>query len=239
MRYIYGPVSSRRIGSSLGVSLTPHKTCPLDCVYCQLGPTTDRTDQRSSYVSAGDILNEVRAWLEANPDKIKSLSFITLSGSGEPTLNIDIAELIVKIKEMAQVPVAVITNSCLLVRPEVRKDLLQADLIIPSLDAASQEVFNKIDRPAPGIKVEDIIEALVSLRKEYRGRIWLEVMLVKGFNDDIRHIRKLQEAIERINPDKIQLNSPVRSTTEKGIVAVDDAKLKQIQELLGEKAQII
>jgi wyosine [tRNA(Phe)-imidazoG37] synthetase (radical SAM superfamily) len=239
MKYIYGPVSSRRLGFSLGVSLTPHKTCQFDCVYCQLGATTDRTSGRSAYIAGADILAEVRCWLDANPQLVKTLSFITLSGAGEPTLHSEIASLIARIKEMAPVPVAVITNSCLLADAGVRRELLQADLIVPSLDAASAEVFAKIDRPVPGIRIEDIIEGLASLRREYRGQIWLEIMLVKGFNDDIRHVRKLKEAVERINPDKVHLNSPVRSTAEKNISPVDETKLKQIRELLGERAQIV
>ncbi|MFA6384858.1 MAG: radical SAM protein [Candidatus Omnitrophota bacterium] len=239
MKYIYGPVQSRRLGSSLGVSLTPHKTCQFDCVYCQIGATTAKTGVRASYTDTQEILSEVRAWLDINPEQAKALSFVTLSGSGEPTLHSDIAVIISKIKAMAAVPVAVITNSSLLGDPAVRQELLQADLIVPSLDAVIPEVFAKIDRPLAGIKIEDIIEGLVNLRKEYRGRIWLEVMLVKGVNDDIRHIRKLAEVIERINPDAIQLNSPVRSTTVKNISSVDEGKLKQIMELLGEKARII
>lgn len=239
MRYIYGPVSSRRLGVSLGISLTPHKTCPFDCVYCQLGATTDKTLERSAYVPSADIIAEVRAWLDANPGRIKGLSYITLSGAGEPTLHTEISALISGIKKMSSVPVAVITNSCLMVDAQVRKELLQADLIVPSLDAASDEVFARIDRPLPGTRVEEIIEGLAGLRKEYHGKIWLEIMLVKGYNDDIRHIRKLKEAVERINPDQVHLNSPVRSTAEKNIGPVDEAKLKQIAEMLGDKAQII
>jgi wyosine [tRNA(Phe)-imidazoG37] synthetase (radical SAM superfamily) len=239
MKYIYGPVNSRRLGASLGISLTPHKICQFDCVYCQIGATTTKTGVRAAYVDIKEILAELRSWLDTNPEQAKSLAFITLSGSGEPTLNSDIPVLISRIKAMAPVAVAVITNSCLLVDPAVRQELLQADLIVPSLDAVIPEVFAKIDRPLPGIRIEDIIEGLVGLRREYRGKIWLEVMLVKGVNDDIRHIRKLKEAIERINPDAIQLNSPVRSTTEKNISPVDEGKLKQIQELLGEKSVIL
>jgi wyosine [tRNA(Phe)-imidazoG37] synthetase (radical SAM superfamily) len=239
MKYIYGPVQSRRLGSSLGISLTPHKTCQFDCIYCQIGATTVKTNARVAYVDTQEILAEMRAWLDHNPEQAKTLGFVTLSGAGEPTLHSDIGFLIAKIKAMAGVPVAVITNSCLLTDPAVRQELLQADLIVPSLDAVIPEVFAKIDRPLSGIKVEDIIEGLVSLRKEYHGKIWLEIMLVKGVNDDIRHIRKLKEVVERINPDKIQLNSPVRSTTEKNISPVDEAKLKQIQELLGEKSLIV
>ncbi|MCU0651214.1 MAG: radical SAM protein [Candidatus Omnitrophica bacterium] len=239
MKYIYGPVQSRRLGLSLGISLTPHKVCQFDCVYCQLGATTLKTAERSAYAPSAEVLAELRSWLDTNPQDLKTLSFITLAGAGEPTLHPEIALIIAKIKEMSGVPAAVITNSCLLGDAAVRKELLQADLIIPSLDAAIPEVFAKINRPVPGVKIEDIIEGLVNLRKEYRGKVWLEIMLVKGYNDDIRHIRKLKEAIERINPDKIQLNSPVRSTTEKDISASDKDKLEQIKELLGEKAEIV
>jgi wyosine [tRNA(Phe)-imidazoG37] synthetase (radical SAM superfamily) len=239
MKYIYGPVRSRRLGNSLGISLTPHKICQFDCVYCQLGATTTKTDVRSAYVNTQEVLAEVQSWIETNPGILDTLDFITLSGAGEPTLNVDIAGLIAKIKTLTKIPVALITNACLLADSGVRKELLQADLIVPSLDAVTPDVFAKVDRPLPGIKIEDIIEGLVNLRKEYHGQIWLEVMLVKGMNDDIRQARKLKEAVARINPDKIQLNSPVRSTTEKSIFAADKTKLEQIQELLGEKAQII
>ncbi|MFA5100230.1 MAG: radical SAM protein [Candidatus Omnitrophota bacterium] len=239
MKYIYGPVESRRLGASLGISLTPHKICQFDCIYCQIGATTNKTVARAAYADSQEILAELRSWLDINPEQAKALKFITLSGSGEPTLHSDIAVLISKIKAMAAVSVAVITNSCLMIEPSARQELLQADLIVPSLDAVIPEVFAKIDRPLAGIRIEDIIEGLVSFRKEYRGKIWLEIMLVKGVNDDIRHIRKLKEAVERINPDAVQLNSPVRSTTEKGISPVDEGKLKQIRELIGEKCLII
>ena len=162
MKYIYGPVPSRRLGLSLGVSLTPHKTCQFDCVYCQLGATTAKTDTRAVYVPVSDVLAELRVWLDANPEQLKGLAYITLAGAGEPTLHANIAALIAKIKEMAQVPVAVITNSCLFADDAARKELLQADLVIPSLDAVIPEVFARIDRPGPGVKIEDIIEGLVS-----------------------------------------------------------------------------
>jgi wyosine [tRNA(Phe)-imidazoG37] synthetase (radical SAM superfamily) len=121
----------------------------------------------------------------------------------------------------------------------LRKEISKADLIVPSLDAVTQELFVKIDRPHKGLRIEDIIEGLISLRREFKGKIWLEVMLVKGVNDDIRHIRKLKEVIERINPDKIQLNSPVRTASEAGILSVSRPKLKKIANILGEKAEIV
>lgn len=239
MHYLYGPVTSRRLGLSLGVSLTPYKTCDFDCLYCQLGPTTEKAAERKSYIPIEEIFDELKAWFQNNPGQAKSLNFITLSGCGEPTLHTGIGALILRIKSQFPVPVAVITNSSFLSDPSVRNEIGNADLAVPSLDAVTQELFEKIDRPFPGIRVEAIIAGLISFREEFKGKLWLEVMLVKGVNDDIRHIRRLKEAIEKINPDKIQLNSPVRSTAEPNILPVGKNKLEKIKEILGEKCEII
>ncbi|MDD5254986.1 MAG: radical SAM protein [Candidatus Omnitrophica bacterium] len=239
MKYIYGPVQSRRLGLSLGVTLIPHKTCTFNCVYCQLGRTSAYTSERKDYLPINEILSEVKSWLEGNKTQAAGLSYITLSGAGEPTLNRGIEELILGIKSLTTTEVALITNASLLRDPLNRRSVLNADLIVPSLDAATPTVFERIDRPAAGIRIEDIIEGLVSLHREFKGKLWLEVMLVRGANDDIRHIRKLKAAIDRINPDKIQLNSPVRSTAEPSILPVSRKKLEIIKELLGEKAEII
>lgn len=239
MKYIYGPVKSRRLGLSLGVSLTPYKLCTFDCVYCQLGRSTEKSIARKEYVSIQEILDELKAWLANNPGEAKGLNYVTLSGSGEPTLNIKAGELISQIKSITPVPLAVLTNSSLLSDPGLRRELLPADLIVPSLDAATAEVFARIDRPSEGISIEKIISALVSLRQEFRGKIWLEAMLVRGINDDLRQIKKMKEATDAINPDKITLNSPVRSTAEPGIFAVDKSKLKKIRDIFGDKCEII
>jgi wyosine [tRNA(Phe)-imidazoG37] synthetase (radical SAM superfamily) len=239
MKYIYGPVKSRRLGLSLGLSLTPHKTCNLDCLYCQLGKTTQRESVRREYVAVKDILDELKSWLSANPKEAKELIYITLSGAGEPTLHNKIGELIKELKRISPASIAVITNSVLLTDARLRADLADAHLIIPSLDAATPEVFAKIDRPDPEIDLNKVIEGLVSLRKEFRGKIWLEIMLVSGINDHPEHIKKLKEAIDRINPDKVQLNSPVRTTTEPGILPVTKDKLEQIRGILGPKCEII
>jgi len=239
MKYIYGPVKSRRLSLSLGITLTPYKICTFDCVYCQLGRTTVLTRERKEYISLGEILNELKLWLQNNSDAAKNLNYITLSGSGEPTLNIKIGQLISEIKKITPVPIAIITDSALLSDVALRQELLGADLIIPSLDAVTPEVFSKIDRPQQDIRIEGIIEGLVSLRKEFKGQIWLEVMLVKGINDDLRQIKKLKEVVDRINPHKVQLNSPVRMTSEPNILSVDKNKLEKIKGILGEKCEII
>jgi len=239
MKYIYGPVNSRRLGFSLGITLIPHKICSFDCVYCQLGKTKDRTYERREYLKVEAIINELRLWFENNTDGAKNLNYITLSGSGEPTLNIKIAELIAEIKKITSLPIAIITNASLLNVPLVRQGLVAADLILPSLDAVDPKVFEKIDRAHPDIKIGQIIEGLINLKKEFPGKIWLEVMLVRGINDDLRQIKKLKEVIDRINPHKIQLNSPVRTTAEPNVFPVDRRKLEKIREILGDKCEII
>lgn len=239
MKYIYGPVKSRRLGLSLGITTTPCKICSFDCVYCQLGKTTFKTLGLQEYIKSGEILQELTVWFQYNPQVAQAINYISFSGAGEPTLNSKIGELITDIKKITSVPIAVITNSSLLNNPQVRKGIIHADLIIPSLDAASKEVFLQINRHHEALKLEEIIQGLISLRKEFPGQIWLEVMLVRGVNDDLRQIKKLSEIIEQINPQRIQINSPVRSTSEPGCFAVDKNKLEKIKEILGDKCEII
>lgn len=222
----------------MGISLTPHKTCDFDCIYCQLGRTSNFTTEKKEYIKISQIIDELKTWLGNNKDAAQGLEYITLSGSGEPTLNSRFGELISEIKKLTPLRVAVLTNASLVSDADTRRQLWQADLVVPSLDAVTQELFVKVDRPHPSINIEDIINGLVSLRREFRGKIWLEVMLVKGVNDDIRHIRKLKEVIERINPDKVQLNSPVRTTADAGVLPVAKSKLRKIKEILGEKVEV-
>ena len=233
MKYIYGPIKSRRLGLSLGVSLTPYKVCSFDCIYCQLGKTSRRTSQRKEYVNVDEILGEIKNWFIDNSPRTKELKYITFSGAGEPTLNINIGRLITGIKEITDTPIAILTNSSHISDPQVRKAITGASLIVPSLDAVTQDIFEKIDQPEEGVKISDIIDGLVALRNEFSGQIWLEVMLIKGINDSLEHIRKLKEIIERINPDRIQLNSPVRKTLQQDVCAVDEATLKEIRQILG------
>jgi wyosine [tRNA(Phe)-imidazoG37] synthetase (radical SAM superfamily) len=239
MKYVYGPVESRRLGLSLGISLTPYKTCNFDCIYCQLGGTAELSRERKEYIPVAVIIEELRSWIACNPREAQNLNYITLSGFGEPTLNIRIEDLISEIKKISSAPIALITNASLLSDPSVRRSILQVDLIVPSLDAVTPRIFAKIDRPNPEIKIEDIIDGLIALRKEFRGRIWLETMLVSGINDDIRHIKKLKKVVDMVRPDKIQLNSPVRCAPGQDAPPVDQNKLKKISEILGEKSEII
>ena len=239
LTYIFGPVPSRRLGFSLGVDIVPYKTCTLNCIYCQLGKTTNRTLKRKEYVKAKDILRELHQVLKSPSSKLENIDFITLSGSGEPTLNSKIGQIIAEIKKMTSIPIAVLTNGSLLYRKEVRDSLKKADLVIPSLDAASAKVFKKINRSDKALKIEKIIQGLVDFKKEYRGEIWLEIMLVKGVNDKKEEIKNLKKVIAKINPNRVQLNTVARPPAEKFVYALNDRKLERIKELLGPPGEII
>jgi len=230
MKYIFGPVPSRRLGISLGLDLTPHKVCSFDCIYCQLGQTTNKTMERREYVPVKNILAELREFIQSNPEQ--NIDYITLSGSGEPTLNSGSGKLIKDIKEFTEIPVAVLTNASLIPDAKVRAELSQADLIIPSLDAATQEVFEKINRPYKGLQVRDVIKGLQEFRKGFRGEIWLEIMLVEGFNDGESELEELSSAIKLLKPDRIQLNTVVRPPAEDYARPLSVDKLNSIAELL-------
>ena len=235
-RYLYGPVPSRRLGRSLGVDLVPPKVCTYDCVYCQVGKTTEKTLQRKEYVSTEEVLEEVRSFLSKGE---ASIDHFSLSGSGEPTLHSKIGLVIKGIKEMSSVPVAVLTNGSLLYSDEVRDDLLQADIILPSLDAVSKNVFARINRPHKGISVEKVIEGLVEFRKVYQGQIWLEILFCKGINNGKNELHQMKGAIDRIQPDRIHVNTVVRPPTEPWAAPLNLEEMEEIQAFFGEKASII
>lgn len=210
MSHLFGPVPSRRLGRSLGVDLVPRKTCPFDCIYCEVGPTTNQTETRLEY-QAEAILAELAAYLDQGPPQ---LDYITLAGSGEPTLNLDLGRIIGRIKALTGVPVAVLTNGALLYRPEVRRELQAADLVLPSLDAAREESFRAINRPLTDYPLSRLLAGLEAFRREYAGQIWLEILLLKGINDSLEDLDALRRALRQLAPDKVQLNTAVRPGVE-------------------------
>ncbi len=236
MNYFYGPVYSRRLHLSLGVDLFPKKVCNFNCIYCQLGRTERFTQRRVSYANFREFSSQFKEVVASSP----SIDYVTFSGSGEPTLHKDLSRYISAVKKISsgKYPVCVITNSSLLYRKDVRKELLMADLIIPSLDAPSEEIFKKINRPARGVKFERIIEGLVHLRREYKGKIWLEIMLLKGINDSLEAAEGFREIIKHIRPDKVQINLPVRPTTYKVLVPLP-SRIEKIRRVLGENTEVV
>jgi wyosine [tRNA(Phe)-imidazoG37] synthetase (radical SAM superfamily) len=235
-KYIFGPVPSRRLGRSLGVDLVPYKTCTFDCIYCDLGKTTHKTVVRESYVKPEEIRRELELTL---PVLSKKPDYITVSGSGEPTLNENIGEIICHIKDLTSIPLAVLTNGSLFSLQEVRKALVGADVVIPTLDAITDVTFQCLNRPHPSLDIQEIVSGLIQFRNEYQGRIWIEVVFCRGINDDKREIEKLKGIIERIQPDRVQLNTPVRPPAEEFAYPLSTVRLEEIRKRLGDKAEIV
>jgi len=235
MNHLFGPVASRRLGRSLGVDLLPFKTCTLDCIYCECGPTTAKTIKREEYVPYDEIVLEIEEW----HSKGGKADYITLAGSGEPTLNIRFGDIISEIKRITNIPVCVLTNGTLFSSQEVRQETALADLVIPSLDAADKETFLKINRPSEGLNFEKYIEGLILFSKEFSGKLWLEVFVVPGINDNENTIMSLVEIAKKIKPHKIQLNTAVRPTAEKSVKSVLREKLEKLAKFFTPKAEII
>jgi wyosine [tRNA(Phe)-imidazoG37] synthetase (radical SAM superfamily) len=224
------------LGRSLGIDLVPHKICTYDCIYCQIGRTTGKTLLRKEYVPKEEVLEEVKAFLLNGGSSIDHFS---LSGSGEPTLHSQIGSVIQGIKEMSSIPVAVLTNGSFLCEEEVREDLLRADIVLPSLDAVSPEVFLKISRPHKQLSIEKVIEGMVEFRKVYKGQIWLEILFCKGVNDSPSELLQIKKTVDRIQPDLIHLNTVVRPPAEPWAIPLGQKEMEEIRALLGERASII
>lgn len=228
-------VRSRRLGRSLGVDLVPFKTCPFDCVYCELGRTTDKTATPDDYFPATDILAEIREVLQDMP----APDYITLVGAGEPTLNRRLGNIIRGIKDRTDIPVALITSGSLFWIDGVRRSVSEADLIIPSLDAGEERTFQSINRPHPDITLEKMQRGLSLLRESCRGQLWLEVFLADGVNTSEKEVLAIREMAERIQPDRIQLNTVDRTTAEPFVRAARKEDLKRIAALLGPRCSVI
>lgn len=235
-KYLFGPVPSRRLGISLGIDLVPMKTCTLNCVYCECGRTTNLTIERKEYVPTMSVLSELNHFLSTSP----KLDYITFSGSGEPTLHSEIGKIVTFIKKIySSYKLALLTNGTLFYLNAVRQEVLPVDIILPSLDAASEEVFRKVNRPIRKLEIGTIIDGLVKLRVEFPGKIWLEVFIVPGLNDTQQEIILLRDAIHRIKPDEVQLNTLDRPGTANWVEPATRAELEEIAEHLDWDTQII
>jgi wyosine [tRNA(Phe)-imidazoG37] synthetase (radical SAM superfamily) len=231
--YIYGPVPSRRLGRSLGVDLVPLKTCTYDCMYCQLGRTTNKTTQRKEWTPLRDVLKELKTSLSCQPD------YITISGSGEPTLHSGIGGFIRAVKAVTDIPVAVITNGSLLWLPEVREALRDADLVIPSLDAGAEYLFRHVNRPHKNISFHKMIDGLYEFRRSFPGRYWLEVFLVGGITGLAFPVEEIAAIVDLINPHRVHLNTVVRPPADPYIEAVPQDLMECYTEAFGKNAEAI
>ena len=232
-QHVFGPVPSRRLGRSLGVDLVPFKVCTYDCIYCQLGRTTCKTTERKEWVPLNEVCASLRGALDTKPD------FITLSGSGEPTLFSRPGELIRSIKDLTDVPVAVLTNGSLLSVPEVRAGLLEADLVVPSLDAGNERLFRIVNRPHEDIAFDRMVEGLIAFRQEYGGRYWLEVLLLGGITAIPAEVEQIADIAAKIGPDRVHLNTATRPPAEKSAIAVQKAELERLAAAFGGTATVV
>ncbi len=237
MKYVFGPVPSRRLGQSLGIDTIPLKTCNWNCVYCQLGRTVPLTNERKEYFPSTDILAEVEAALASHqPGEIDWVTFV---GSGEPTLHSNIGWLIREVKALTELPVAVITNGALLYLPDVRRDLAQADVVMPSLDAGTAVLYRQINRPHPEVTFEHLVEGMIAFRQEYSGKIWIEVMLVHGLNDTEAALHQIAAVLRRIQPDEVHINLPTRPPAETWVRPSVEEGLLRARAILGDIATVV
>ncbi len=228
--YLFGPVPSRRLGISLGVDLVPHKICTLNCIYCECGATTVLTVERKEYVPYDTVINELDDYILNHP----APDYVTFSGSGEPTLNSRIADVISYLKKhYPDIKIAVLTNGTLFYDRNVRRSLYGADVVLPSMDAATRNAFLRINRPHHSLEHEKHIEGLTAFRKEFKGKIWLEVFLLKDYNDDDENLLALRSVIEQIKPDSVQLNTLDRPGVIRGLEAMEIQDLEKIKKILG------
>jgi wyosine [tRNA(Phe)-imidazoG37] synthetase (radical SAM superfamily) len=234
-RYIYGPVPSRRLGLSLGVDLVPFKTCTYDCIYCQLGRTTHKTAERQEYVPMADVLAELEQKLADGPVP----DYVTLSGSGEPTLHERIGQLIGEIKKLTYIPIAVFTNGSLLWQREVQDALMKADLVLPSLDAGDEFLFQYINRPHREITFDQMVNGIVEFTRWFSKPVWLEVFILAGVTGMLSEVKKIAALARRIQPQRVQLNTVSRPPSEEFACPVSWNQMQEFASLFDGKAEVI
>ena len=234
-QHVYGPVPSRRLGRSLGVDLVPFKTCTYDCVYCQLGRTTDLTTGRREYVPVEEILAQLEEKLRTGPTP----DYVSLAGSWEPTLHARIGELIAAIKRLTPVPVAVFTNGSLLGERDIQDALMEADLVLPSLDAGDADLFLLVNRPHENIEFDDMVEGLVAFRERFAKPVWLEVMLLAGVTGIRSEVEKIAALTRRIRPDRVQLNTVTRPPCEEFACPLQPESMASFARLFGRGAGVV
>jgi len=233
-KYLFGPVPSRRFGRSLGMDLLPHKTCCLDCIFCQLGRTASKTIIRKEYVPVDAVLDELKEWLKADGET----DYITLSGSGEPTLHTKFGDVLGFLQTISK-PSVLLTNGTMLTIPEVRDAASRADIVKVSLSAWDQHSFQVVNRPHDQLNFEKIMEGLLDFRSQFKGEIWLEVFLLYGINSMPKDVEKIAALVKKIQPDRIQLNTVTRPPAEDFAGALLKNQMTELADLFQPTAEVI
>ena len=233
-KHVFGPVPSRRLGISLGVDLVVSKSCNLNCIFCECGATKKIQLERQKFKNMNEILEEISAVLkDIQPD------YITFSGSGEPTLSLDLGNISRAIKEdlKYQGKICLITNSLLLADEKLMKELEYIDLIVPTLNTLTQDIFEKIVRPDYRTSVEEIRKGFINLNKsKYKGKIWIEIFILENINDNDKNFVDIANFLksENIRYDKIQLNTIDRVGAERDLKAISFEKISRAKKILEE-----
>lgn len=234
-QYLFGPVPSRRLGRSLGIDLTPYKTCSLDCVFCQLGRTSVKTVKRREYVDTEGVLSELKDWLETDGQA----DYITLSGSGEPTLHSRFGEVLKFIRKNSTIPTVLLTNGTMLYLPEVRESAAHANVVKVSLSAWDQAPYEWVNRPHPQLPFDQQIEGQKTFRAQFKGQLWMEVFLIQGMNSISKDVRKIAALAKEIAPDRIQLNTAIRPPAEDFVMPLSEEQMSTLTHLFQPKGEII
>jgi wyosine [tRNA(Phe)-imidazoG37] synthetase (radical SAM superfamily) len=234
-KHLFGPVPSRRLGRSLGVDLTPFKTCTLDCIFCQLGRTTHQTLDRQEYVSVAGVTKELQEWIEAGG----KADFVTLAGSGEPTLNTGFGEVLQFVRERTAIPTALLSNGTLFWQPAVREAAKRADVVKVSLSAWDQFSFEHVNRPHPDLSLRTIMDGFRVFRDGFQGKLWIEVFLLSGLNSTRHDVEKIAELVNAVGPDEIHLNTAVRPHAEDFALPMPRNKMEELTGLFRPAAKVI
>lgn len=234
-KHIFGPIPSRRFGRSLGVDLTPGKTCSMNCIFCQLGATKTLTVDRKEYVPTAEVLDELQRWAESGG----VADCVSLAGSGEPTLHSGFGDVLDFIRDNMGLTAILLSNGTTLHLPEVRKNAAKADIVKVSLSAWDQTSFDSINRACNGVSFDRVVAGLKAFRNEYSGEMRLEVFVVGGINSDIEDMRKIAAIAADIQPDLVQLNTAVRPVAEPAAITADIDQLTKLAKVFTPPASII
>jgi wyosine [tRNA(Phe)-imidazoG37] synthetase (radical SAM superfamily) len=234
-QYLFGPVPSRRFGRSLGVDLTPYKMCSQDCVFCQLGRTTNKTLIRREYVPAEAVIAELNEWLKTDG----KADYIALSGCGEPTLHSRFGEVLEHIRANCSIPAVLLTNGTMLHLPEVREAAAFANIVKISLSAWDQASYEWVNRPHPDLHFKQLIEGQNDFRDEFKGRIWMEVFLVAGMNSIPSDVTKIAALADLLRPDRIHLNTACRPPAEDFVAPLSRERMGSLCDLFRPPAEVV
>ena len=230
----YGPVPSRRLGRSLGINNIPPKICSYSCIYCQLGRTSRMQVERSHFYEAAEIAEEVKAKIKQAEKRGEPVDYVTFVSDGEPTLDADLGREIELLKNQG-VRVAVITNASLIWRQDVRQDLRKADWVSLKVDAVSQEIWRRVNRPHKSLKLEDILEGMLKFAKDFGGELATETMLIDGINDTSDTIRETMDFLAELKPNKAYLATPTRPPAESFVACASEHSLNTAYQVFSER----